>query len=44
MKLVLTFNGRDAPAFNLFGFHFTSDHPASLVVFGVVRGPADGPD
>jgi branched-chain amino acid transport system permease protein len=29
------FNGRDAPPFSLFGFHFANDHPSNFNVFGV---------
>jgi branched-chain amino acid transport system permease protein len=32
------FNGRDAPPFSLFGFHFADDHPADFNVFGVRYG------
>jgi branched-chain amino acid transport system permease protein len=32
------FNGRDAPPFSLFGFHFAEDHPSDFVVFGVRYG------
>ena len=32
------FNGRDAPPFSLFGFHFANDHPSNFVVFGVPYG------
>lgn len=32
------FNGRDAPDFNLFGFHFANDHPSNFSVFGVPYG------
>jgi branched-chain amino acid transport system permease protein len=32
------FNGRDAPPFSVFGFHFADDHPTDFSVFGVRYG------
>jgi branched-chain amino acid transport system permease protein len=32
------FNGRDAPVFSVFGFHFANDNPSDFVVFGVPYG------
>jgi branched-chain amino acid transport system permease protein len=32
------YNGRDAPPFSVFGFHFANDHPSDFNVFGVPYG------